>query len=902
MEASGRNPAFEGARRRRSGRVSLLPVLVASVVVAAGLAVFPADPADAATTLTVNSTGDQSDRNPGDGICLTGAGKCSLRAAIEEANALAGPDTIAFAIPGNGVHTITISDTLVVQDRSGATTIDGYTQSGASVNTHATKSNAQIKVEITTSSATWPMLLITSPANTVRGLAIYGNGPRIELRGEEADGNRIVGNFIGTNAAATATSASPTSPPELRLADAGIGFNLGPDRNVVGTAALADRNVISGNRLWGIRINHGETSQNIVENNIFGLSPDLSRKLTQSVAVDIQWWTWGNYVTDNLMSGHGSNAIDISHSAVGNAIIGNRIGTGADGNSANSVTANGKGIAFKDNPTGNHVADNVIANSNGDGIWHRQNYTGANTIVNNRIGVGSNGARIGNRGDGVYLRGHDDLYRDNIIANNSKSGFYITDTSLTGPGSNFPPEATERNLISQNTFYGNAQPVIDIEDRGQNSNDSGDGDGGAHGLLNHPEITGLGPGEVYGRACGGCTVEVYASGTIRADGTLDIADPAAGTGQGWLGTTQADGSGRFALGDARLVAGKQIRTLAVDQEGNTSELGPAAVVPTVHQGVDGDAPGSIGAIGQPTRPNPPPAYASPNGIISGSVALSSGGGIAGAAVQQFTTAEDGGRGQWVRTIQTNSSGGYAIHAAPGCWSLTFVAPDGELFTSQSRWLTRQVCVEAGQEVADVNAVVIDRSQTATLSGSVVSDGAGVPDVKVDLFASSEVGGRDGFVGFTRTGSDGAYTFDVTPGCWVMTFIAPDGRTFSNGSRFINQARCVAAGEASVGPDVVLVSNNAATLTGQILDGGAPAVGVKSNLFNVSGDGQRSSFIGPATTGADGFYSYRQSTGCYIEVLIAPEGRTFQSSGGRFVERPVCLVAPDTTTQPVANLS
>ena len=57
------------------------------------------------TTVTVNSTGDASDATPGDGDCDTGGTnsegdpECTLRAAIEEANASATVDTIHFNIP-----------------------------------------------------------------------------------------------------------------------------------------------------------------------------------------------------------------------------------------------------------------------------------------------------------------------------------------------------------------------------------------------------------------------------------------------------------------------------------------------------------------------------------------------------------------------------------------------------------------------------------------------------------------------------------------------------------------------------------------------------------------------------------------------------------------------------------
>src|SRR5690349_23351212 len=61
-------------------------------------------------SLTVNNTSDATDLNPGDGLCDTNAAtagsQCSLRAAIQEANATVGSDTINFNIPGSGVQTI----------------------------------------------------------------------------------------------------------------------------------------------------------------------------------------------------------------------------------------------------------------------------------------------------------------------------------------------------------------------------------------------------------------------------------------------------------------------------------------------------------------------------------------------------------------------------------------------------------------------------------------------------------------------------------------------------------------------------------------------------------------------------------------------------------------------------
>ena len=81
-----------------------------------------------AATFTVDTTADAPDANPGDGVCDDGAGNCTLRAAIDEANALAGADTIALPV---GTYTLTdgqlqISDDLTISGAGQATSfVDG---------------------------------------------------------------------------------------------------------------------------------------------------------------------------------------------------------------------------------------------------------------------------------------------------------------------------------------------------------------------------------------------------------------------------------------------------------------------------------------------------------------------------------------------------------------------------------------------------------------------------------------------------------------------------------------------------------------------------------------------------------------------------------------------------------
>lgn len=75
-----------------------------------------------AATFTVDSIVDWPDLNPGDGVCnflaMPGPNRCTLRAAIMEANALAGPDQIVL-LP-NRVYPITIPDAGPDQGASGS--------------------------------------------------------------------------------------------------------------------------------------------------------------------------------------------------------------------------------------------------------------------------------------------------------------------------------------------------------------------------------------------------------------------------------------------------------------------------------------------------------------------------------------------------------------------------------------------------------------------------------------------------------------------------------------------------------------------------------------------------------------------------------------------------------------
>jgi CSLREA domain-containing protein len=552
----------------------------------------------------VNTVTDISDSNIGNGICadLVNAGQCSLRAAIQEANASPGPDVIDFNIPGAGVHTIQLIQQLpVISDASGGVTIDGYTQPGSSVNTDPTVSNAVIAVEVrgagSVQSAGDPTVgdptsgfdafTITSANNVVRGLAIYNVFNHFEISGPGATGNVIIGNFIGSNAATTFLA------PTANEGGSGVTMVSGSNHNVVGTSAPADRNVIGGTPSTGVRIQHEGTNFNTVRNNLFGLKPAGNAGLRLGFSgVDIQFGAKNNQVGGpsagdrNVISGAGlANGVDLSHQedTTGNRVIGNYIGTTPAGNATAAYTQNLRGVTFKDGVTDNFVSDNVIGGIKDEALWVQKDFNGENFVFNNHVGVALDGSPIPNAMHGMQVQGHDFQVTGNVFANNALGGVLVTtqaNHTTTNP--------TIRNRISGNTFGTNGGLAIDLAPRvaastepigvagiptdGPTPNDVGDGDAGPNTNLNYPVLVPASTTRVSGTACAACTVEVYKA----------VADTfGRGVGQKLIGvvTTAADGS--FTATVAGVAVGDNVAAITIDAVGNTSEFSPVAAVTTV---------------------------------------------------------------------------------------------------------------------------------------------------------------------------------------------------------------------------------------------------------------------------------------------------------------------------------
>jgi hypothetical protein len=510
------------------------------------MAARPAAGVATSITVTVDSTGDQRDIAPNDGVCATATGSCTLRAAIETANRHPGDDRVEFRI-GRGRKTIRLRRTLpIINEQGGSLTIDGYTQPGAAPNTAQRASNARIAIQLTGPGERheFPALYITSANNTVRGLAVYGFWRAIWLDGPGAHHNQIVGSFIGTNAAGTYRS------PRVVTSNGSLILSGGASYNHIGRPRLADRNVISGSPASGVYHTHEGTRFNVVQNNIIGLNPSGTNRVDNRLeGVDYNLGASDNLdggtgrLEHNVQSGNFHSGVEVSHgtNTLRNRIVGNYIGTDLSGNRSPRWAENGDyGVHVEDGSTDTEVRGNIIAGNAKSGISIDGRGTRRTVVTGNRIGVGRNGSPAGNRVSGIRIWYHArvGLIEGNLIAHNPV-GIVIADVS------------SRRFTLSRNRIYRNAGPGIDLVP-------------GSNQRIRYPAIKSATPRRIRGTACPACVVELFAA---------DASAGARGEGRRFVGWGTADADGRFAITPTRVTVGQVITATATDPNGNSSEFG-----------------------------------------------------------------------------------------------------------------------------------------------------------------------------------------------------------------------------------------------------------------------------------------------------------------------------------------
>jgi len=339
--------------------------------------------ARAGGALTVNLVNDGHDAHPGDGFCATASGACTLRAAIEETNALPpvpGGLNILFSLPGGGVHvmSITLGPLPVITN---PVFLDGTSQPSCAapciVLSGAVLGAAGLNgLTLRTNTSTIKGFIITSWVDY--GIAVYG------------DSNTIQANDIGF------------WPGNPSLLPNGGGIDIEGSNNLIGGGLASQRNVISGNTFKGIYVSYqpgGVLSSNVIRGNYIGTDPSGSGALgNHSSGIGLYNRANGTTILRNVISGNLQWGI-LLYGATHTLVRGNKIGTDAAGTGA---LGNGSGgVLLQSNANNNTIGGsssgqpNIIAYNLGRGVAVVGNLSVNNPIQQNPM--------FGNAGLGIDL-------------------------------------------------------------------------------------------------------------------------------------------------------------------------------------------------------------------------------------------------------------------------------------------------------------------------------------------------------------------------------------------------------------------------------------------------------------------------------------------------------------------
>lgn len=514
-----------------------------------------------AATFTVINTND------------TGAG--SLRQAILDVNASAGPHAIHFAIPaGNGVQTI--APISVLPAISNTVTIDGYSQPGSSVNTLASGDNAVLLIRLDGDAVTnsFPAgLKFYSSGNVVRGLVIVRFWDAIVFHG--SSGSTVAGNFIGYD----------TDGVERGNSHAGVYITTAlferSGGNMIGGTTPSARNIISGNGT-GVFMFPDRVGGNVVQGNFIGTDATATLPRPNTHGVFIQASTnnlvgGASAAARNVISGNENTGITVLGTR-GNVIQGNYVGTDVSGTADVGNFFYGIKVQdFGNNTVGGSApgAGNLISGNDGVGLFL---LGGTNTTVQgNFIGTDVTGSgQISNRMEGVYVQGATrssiggtTAGEANIIRFNGAAGVRIF--------------GADGIAIRGNQILANGGLGIDLGFVGVLTNDVGDADVGSNQQQNYPELV-----SAVSSSSATFVQGTLSSGT-NATFVLDFyaspgADPSTyGEGNVFIGTTTVntgpEGTASFSASfPVSIAVGSIVAATATDTNNNTSEFSRAIAV------------------------------------------------------------------------------------------------------------------------------------------------------------------------------------------------------------------------------------------------------------------------------------------------------------------------------------
>ena len=259
--------------------------------------------------------------------------------------------------------------------------------------------------------------LIGGTTASARNVIAGNNGSGVRIEAAGTNGNKVKGNFIGTDRGGNADLGNTASGVVILFAASG---------NVIGGAVAGARNIISGNNGSGVRMEGTGTSGNSVKGNFIGTDRSGNVDLGNSAnGVFISSGSSDNVIggtfagARNVISGNDGNGVMIGElGTTGNAVLGNRIGLAATSGAALGNTF--AGVSIITSASGNVVggtvagAGNVIANNGGQGVWIQAG--SGNSVARNRIfDNGDLGIDLGSSGVAANDLNDADLGANNLL-------------------------------------------------------------------------------------------------------------------------------------------------------------------------------------------------------------------------------------------------------------------------------------------------------------------------------------------------------------------------------------------------------------------------------------------------------------------------------------------------------
>jgi len=359
------------------------------------LAVTPRIVPAAAHTFTVNTTADTTDVVPGDGICADSAGNCSLRAAVDEADAL--QQTVAIDVPA-GTYGLTLG-TLATSDPAGIV-ITGAGAGATVVDATAASATAVSVGEGAAQAGGFTKLMgltVTGGHGTDGGgIDIIDSNDTAELQGVTVTGNTATGGGGGVYAYGTLWATDSTFSDNTASTGGGI---TNPGSNMRITDCTITGNT-AGSAGGGVDARDGTS--------VFT----------------------GGSITGNTLTtggGEGGGIYALETTMTGTTVSGNVIQGGGYG-AGIYVTY---GIGPYDHLT---VADNTIepgGTSEGAGIYDDEGTVLTNSTVSGNTLTDGDGGGIYNNGNGEVLA--HDVFTGNSANAGAGSGWggglYEYDTS-----------------------------------------------------------------------------------------------------------------------------------------------------------------------------------------------------------------------------------------------------------------------------------------------------------------------------------------------------------------------------------------------------------------------------------------------------------------------------------------